>query len=184
MPKRAEPKSGVVFRVAKPRERPYLLTDGNGLALRVWTDGSKRWLLRYRCPGTGRENFLSLGAYPEIALTEARKSAAIARSLVREGTDPVEHRRAEDRTAFRYRCAASSRATRKATSLQLKSPPKSPHSCRPSMPRTDFVACCEPLGGSGSAPTLMSLKHNSHTPNEATCRRPTTERRLTKTVAA
>ncbi len=41
MPKQAEPKSEVVFRVAKPRERPYLLTDGNGLALRVWPDGSK-----------------------------------------------------------------------------------------------------------------------------------------------
>jgi len=48
MPKRVDPKSEVVFRVAKPRERPYLLTDGNGLALRVWPDGSKTWLFRYR----------------------------------------------------------------------------------------------------------------------------------------
>jgi len=35
MPKRVEPKSEVAFRVAKPRERPYLLADGNGRALRV-----------------------------------------------------------------------------------------------------------------------------------------------------
>jgi hypothetical protein len=48
MSKRVDPKSEVVFRVAKPRERPYLLTDGNGLALRVWPDGSKTWLFRYR----------------------------------------------------------------------------------------------------------------------------------------
>ncbi|MGF6758836.1 Arm DNA-binding domain-containing protein [Paraburkholderia sp. GAS42] len=68
MPKRVEPKSEVVFRVAKPRERPYLLTDGNGLALRVWPDGSKTWLLRYRRPSTGKENFLSLGPYPDITL--------------------------------------------------------------------------------------------------------------------
>jgi len=103
MPKRVEPKSEVAFRVAKPRERPYLLADGNGLALRVWPDGSKTWLLRYRRPGTGKENFLSLGPYPEVPLVEARKSAAIARSLVREGTDPVEHRRAE--SAARKRAA-------------------------------------------------------------------------------
>ncbi|MGF6967341.1 integrase [Paraburkholderia sp. WC7.3g] len=103
MPKRVEPKSEVVFRVAKPRERPYLLTDGNGLALRVWPDGSKTWLLRYRRPGTGKENFLSLGPYPEVALVDARKSAVIARSLVRDGTDPVEHRRAE--SAARKRVA-------------------------------------------------------------------------------
>ncbi|KWF32672.1 integrase [Burkholderia diffusa] len=103
MPKRAEPKSEVVFRVAKPRERPYLLADGNGLVLRVWTDGSKTWLLRYRRPGTGKENFLSLGPYPEVALVDARKSAAIARSLVRDGNDPVEHRRAE--AAARKRAA-------------------------------------------------------------------------------
>ncbi|MGV2291404.1 Arm DNA-binding domain-containing protein [Trinickia sp. YCB016] len=95
MPTRVEPKSEVVFRVAKPRERPYLITDGNGLALRVWPGGSKTWLLRYRRPGTGKENVLSLGPYPEVALVEARKSAAIASSLVREGTDPIEHRRCQ-----------------------------------------------------------------------------------------
>ncbi|MGF6777676.1 integrase arm-type DNA-binding domain-containing protein [Paraburkholderia sp. GAS334] len=95
MPKRVEPKSEVVFRVAKPRERPYLLTDGNGLALRVWPDGSKTWLLRYRRPSTGKENFLSLGPYPDITLVDARRSATTARNLVREGIDPVAYRQAE-----------------------------------------------------------------------------------------
>nr|WP_246217423.1 integrase arm-type DNA-binding domain-containing protein [Paraburkholderia panacisoli] len=83
-----------MFRVAKPRERPYLLADGNGLVLRIWPDGSKTWLLRCSRPGTGKENFLSLGPYPDITLLDARRSAATARNLVREGTDPVEHRRA------------------------------------------------------------------------------------------
>ena len=77
-PKRGEPKSEVVFRVAKSRERPYLLTDGNELALRVWPDGSKTWLLRYRRPSTGKENFLGLGPYP------------ISRSLMRDGR-PLPH---------------------------------------------------------------------------------------------
>jgi uncharacterized protein YlaI len=75
--------------------RSYLLADGNGLAPRVQPNGTKTWLLRYRRPGTRKENFLSLGPYPDITLVDARRSATTARNLVREGTDPVEHRRAE-----------------------------------------------------------------------------------------
>ncbi|TKC90073.1 DUF4102 domain-containing protein [Trinickia terrae] len=103
MPKRVAPKSEVVFRVAKPRERPHLLADGNGLALRVWPDGSKTWLLRSRRPSTGKENFLSLGPLPRGC---ARRGTQICRDraqLIREGTNPVEHRRAE--TAARKRAA-------------------------------------------------------------------------------
>ncbi|KXU91125.1 integrase [Paraburkholderia monticola] len=95
MPRRVEPKSELVFRSARSRARPYLLADGNGLALRVRPNGAKTWLFRYRRPGTGKETFLSLGPYPDVTLNDARRSAATARSLVREGTDPVEHRRAE-----------------------------------------------------------------------------------------
>ncbi|WP_232448028.1 Arm DNA-binding domain-containing protein [Burkholderia ubonensis] len=79
MPRRVEPKSEVTFRAAKARARPYLLADGNGLALRVWPNGSKTWLFRYRRPGTAKENFLSLGPYPDISLLDARKAAAAAR---------------------------------------------------------------------------------------------------------
>lgn len=103
MPKRAEPTSEVAFRNAKARARPYLLADGNGLALRVWPNGSKTWLFRYRRPGTGKENFLSLSPYPDISLIDARKAALTARTLVRDGTDPVEHRR--EQTATRKRLA-------------------------------------------------------------------------------
>lgn len=103
MPRRAEPKSELVFRAAKAQERPYLLADGNGLALRVRPNGTRTWLLRYRRPGTGKENFLSLGPYPDVALADARKAAATARNLIREGADPVEHRKAE--SAARKRAA-------------------------------------------------------------------------------
>jgi hypothetical protein len=91
----------LVFRAAKARARPYLLADGSGLALKVQPNGTKTWLFRYRRPSTGKENFLSLGPYPDISLIEARRSATTARNLVREGTDPVEHRRAESATRKR-----------------------------------------------------------------------------------
>lgn len=103
MPKRIDPKSELVFRSAKPRAQPYLLADGNGLALRVRPNGARTWLLRYRRPSTGKENFLSLGPYPDVSLVDARKAAVIARGLVRKGIDPVEHKRIE--SAARRRAA-------------------------------------------------------------------------------
>ena len=103
MPRYVEPKSELAFRNAKTGPKPYLLSDGQGLSLRIRPNGVKTWLLRYRRPGTGKENFLSLGPYPDITLTEARRRAATARDLVREGTDPVEQRRAD--VAARKRAA-------------------------------------------------------------------------------
>src|SRR6202035_443817 len=97
------PKSEIAFRNTKTGLKPYLLSDGQGLSLRIRPNGTKTWLLRYRRPGTGKENFLSLGPYPDISLTDARKAAAVARNLIREGTDPVEHRKAE--SAARKRAA-------------------------------------------------------------------------------
>jgi hypothetical protein len=103
MPKRVEQKPEMAFRNAKPKPKPYLLADGHGLSLRVRTNGTKTWLLRYRRPSTDKENFLSLGPYPDISLIEARRAAASTRNLVREGIDPSKHRQAE--------AAAQKRAT-------------------------------------------------------------------------
>ena len=90
MPRYVEPKSELTFRNAKTGPQPYLLSDGQGLSLRIRPNGAKTWLLRYRRPGTGKENFLSLGPCPDIRLTEALRRAATARDLVREDVDPVE----------------------------------------------------------------------------------------------
>lgn len=57
MPKRIEPKSEVVFRIAKPRERPYLIADGSELALRIWPDGSKRGYSAIADRARGRKTF-------------------------------------------------------------------------------------------------------------------------------
>ncbi len=85
------------WRFATPKRGRSLtfLPDGPGLSLRIRPNGAKTWLLRYRRPGTGKENFLSLGPYPDISLIEAWRRAATARDLVREGTDPVDQRRAD-----------------------------------------------------------------------------------------
>ncbi|MCC6560392.1 MAG: DUF4102 domain-containing protein, partial [Xanthomonadales bacterium] len=51
---------------AKPKATPYKLGDGGGLFLLVNPNGSRWWRLKYRRPGIGKENLLSLGTFPEV----------------------------------------------------------------------------------------------------------------------
>lgn len=90
MPRYVEAKSESAFRTAKTGPKHYLLSDDQGLSLRIRPNGAKTQLLRYRRLGTGKENFLSLGPYPDVSLIEAWRRTATARDFVREGTDPVE----------------------------------------------------------------------------------------------
>lgn len=49
--------SALAVENAKPRDKAYILTDGNGLHLLVKPHGSKLWRLRYRFGG--KQNMLS-----------------------------------------------------------------------------------------------------------------------------
>ena len=73
--------------------KPYRLTDGGGLSLRVMPSGAKYWQFRYR--HGGRETILQLGSYPEISLERARAEHARHRDVLRHGRDPVTARRVE-----------------------------------------------------------------------------------------
>lgn len=81
---------------AKPREKPYRLTDGNGLSLQVEPSGRKLWRFRYRF--AGKANMLSLGMFPDVSLASARAKRDEARSLVADGKDPSQKRK-DDRIA-------------------------------------------------------------------------------------
>jgi len=72
---------------AKPREKEYLLTDGDGLSLRVRPDGSRLWLFRYTS-AAGKPAKKSLGPYPSVSLLEARQKAAQMRQQLHKGIDP------------------------------------------------------------------------------------------------
>jgi len=68
-------------------------SDGGGLFLLVRPNGVKRWVFRSR--KGGKEVMLGFGNYPEVELAEARRRALDARNLLRDGVDPVEHKRSE-----------------------------------------------------------------------------------------
>jgi integrase len=71
---------------AKAKERDYKLADSEGLYLYVTAKGHRSWRMKYRF--AGKERRLVLGAYPDLALREARDRKADARKLLREGRDP------------------------------------------------------------------------------------------------
>ncbi|MFC3873724.1 DUF4102 domain-containing protein [Neisseria musculi] len=72
---------------AKPAEKPYKLADGGGMFLQVTPAGGKLWRLKYRIDG--KEKLLSIGKYPTVSLSEARKAAENARRLLAAGQDPA-----------------------------------------------------------------------------------------------
>lgn len=86
---------------AKPRDKAYKLYDGNGLLLRVKPNGSKLWQYKYKVPFDDRqiEKTLSLGAYGELSLKEAREKCFEARKLRREHKDPAELKKTQKRLA-------------------------------------------------------------------------------------
>lgn len=91
-----KPLTNTEIKQAKPKDKVYNLSDGEGLALRVKTNGSKLWLFDYYRPYTKKRTCLSFGSYPEISLAEARKLRSEARALLAKKIDPKTHREETD----------------------------------------------------------------------------------------
>jgi len=86
------PLTDVTVRTAKPRDKPYKLSDSGGLYVEVTPAGGKRWRWKYRIEG--REKLLSMGVYPDVPLVLARVRRDDARKLLANGVDPSVHRQA------------------------------------------------------------------------------------------
>lgn len=84
---------------AKGKDKPYKLMDGHGLQLRVATDGTKTWLVRYMVPDLKDPSrkierqyrlpkpYHRDGGVGFYSLSDARREATMIRSLAREGID-------------------------------------------------------------------------------------------------
>jgi len=82
---------------AKAKEKPYKLTDGEGLVLLVKPNGKKYWRLRYYW--LGKEKMLGLGAYPAVGLAEARRKREEAKKLLSKDIDPSSAKKQAKRQA-------------------------------------------------------------------------------------
>jgi integrase len=72
---------------AQPKDKEYLLSDGDKLYLRVHPSGGKSWQFNYTSV-EGKRVKLTLGPYPEISLAAARERAAAQRQHLATGKDP------------------------------------------------------------------------------------------------
>jgi integrase len=86
-------RSDVAFRSAKPRQKPFKLSDGGGLYLLVQPNAAKLWRLAYRFDG--KQKLLALGPYPVTSLSDARAKRDEAKKLLAQGSDPSVERKAE-----------------------------------------------------------------------------------------
>jgi integrase len=84
---------------AKPREKRYSLSDGDGLLLIVKESGAKSWVLRYWV--NGREKRSGLGKYPVVSLADARELKNAFKLELARGGNPQERKKAEREEAVR-----------------------------------------------------------------------------------
>lgn len=85
------------LRALKPKDALYRVADAGGLCVEVTPTGSKLWRYRYRY--AGKAKMLSLGAWPDVGLAEARERRNEARKLLNQGSDPSAVRQSEKRRA-------------------------------------------------------------------------------------
>ena len=81
----------MVINAAKPKSKPYVLTDGGGLYVEVLATGSKVWRYSYRLGGNRPK--MTIGPYPQIGIADARDKHAELRALVAKGVDPIKFTR-------------------------------------------------------------------------------------------
>ncbi len=73
---------------AKPKEKPYKLSDGGGLYLEVAPNGYRYWRMKYRI--NGKEKRFSFCVYPIVSLEVARDERVKAKRVLAAGGDPGE----------------------------------------------------------------------------------------------
>ena len=95
--------SDTTIRTIKPGDPRKRLSDGDGLVLLLFVNGSGEhgWRFDYRF--SGKRNMLSLGTYPDTTLAMARRKADAVRHLLAEGFDPSQKRKAERETLVKVR---------------------------------------------------------------------------------
>jgi len=75
---------------AKPKDKPYKLTDGMGLYLYI-SNTSKLWRLDYTFENKRYTH--SIGAYPIVTLAKAREESIRLKRLISEGIDPSQQKK-------------------------------------------------------------------------------------------
>ncbi len=87
------PLSNIKIKKAKPKKKPYKLSDFGGLYVLIKPNGSKLWRWKYRIDG--KENVYSIGTFPTVSFLDARVERDNARVLVKQGIHPAHYRQSQ-----------------------------------------------------------------------------------------
>jgi len=79
--------------VVRNLTKPGRYTDDKNAGLHLWvkTNGKRYWIYRYTL--AGKRHGLSLGAYGEVSLRQAREKSLEARNVILKGNDPIAARK-------------------------------------------------------------------------------------------
>ena len=80
---------------AKPKDKPYRISDGNGLYVYIPASGKKVWQLRYQFEG--KEKIHTVGKYPEIGPAEARNIAFEVKRDLAIGLNPAAKKKQQEK---------------------------------------------------------------------------------------
>jgi integrase len=98
--------NNIIAQNAKPKQKPYRISDGKGLWLEIKPNGSKFW--RYRYEMAGKENVFAIGEFSNpkspghVSIEAARRAREQARELVKKGLHPAHQRQAEVRAQIQH----------------------------------------------------------------------------------
>ncbi len=80
--------TAVAIKAAKGRDKPYKLTDGDGVFLYAPPNGGRYWRMNYR--HLSKQKTLAFGVWPDTSLADAREQRDAARKLLARGENPGE----------------------------------------------------------------------------------------------
>ena len=87
MPKIVKPLTDTEIKGAKPKEKVYKLSDGQGLYLYIQTNGTKYFRFDYTFEN--KRKSMSFGIYPNTTLKKARELREETRQLIQNGINPL-----------------------------------------------------------------------------------------------
>jgi integrase len=96
MPKKARELTALdVKRIQHPghaHNATFAVGGVDGLLLQITPSGARSWILR--CSVGAKRRHIGLGGYPDVTLAGARERARETRDMIRQGIDPIEHKKA------------------------------------------------------------------------------------------
>ncbi len=94
MPKQVPPLTDLAIKRLKPKEKNYVVTDGQGLRLLITAD-KKIWEFVYESPTEHKRRKTTFGTYPQTSLFDARGMRETYLKSIRNGIDPIDSKREE-----------------------------------------------------------------------------------------